>query len=291
MTIDVNFRVVWKKDKQKVGTVIEVIRSNKIRTFKILWDVDTDDLNDQNCANHTCKSNEIMEHYQLKTLSSFEKLLLVRQRDKIVENNLKQKWKILEQTSTTKTAIVTSHTACSDTNDDSKEVEPLIPNTILNNSTAKTLPESPSPVKVNKIKDSNSTDNRNILIDSFDFKTLPLIEPTFKLNKFCKFDRKTRVADTLSRFYYDIDNEKNGGEDDDDIHNPNFPYINKREMRFYFFNFGNELFENNLIQRLNEDNRQWKATEQYAASNKRWNELELINDLLGISLLDREYEK
>jgi hypothetical protein len=131
----------------------------------------------------------------------------------------------------------------------------------------------------------------NILIDSFDFKTLPLIEPTFKLNKFCKFDRKTRVAETLSRFYYDIDNEENGGEDDDDIHNPNFPYINKREMRFYFFNFGNELFENNLIQRLNEDNRQWKATEQYAASNKRWNELELMNDLLGISLLDREYEK
>jgi hypothetical protein len=74
--------------------------------------------------------------------------------------------------------------------------------------------------------------------------------------------RKTRVAETLSRFYYDIDNEENGGEDDDGIHNPNFPYINKREMRFYFFNFGNELFENNLIQRLNEDNRKQRNSTQ-----------------------------
>jgi hypothetical protein len=92
-----------------------------------------------------------------------------------------------------------------------------------------------------------------------------------------------------TRFYHDIDSEDSGGEDDEEIHNPNLPYITKREMRYYIFNFGNELFKNGLIQRLNKDNKQWKSSEQYAAANKKWIELDLINNLLRISLSDREY--
>jgi hypothetical protein len=115
-------------------------------------------------------------------------------------------------------------------------------------------------------------------------------EPSHKLHKFCKFNqRKMKVTASLSRFYHDNDSEDSGAEDDEEIHNPNLPYITKREMRYYIFNFGNELFKNGLIQRLNEDNKQWKSSEQYAAANKKWIELDLINNLLGISLSDREY--
>jgi uncharacterized protein YqgQ len=258
MTIEVNFRVVWKKDLRQKGTVKQIMQSGKIKTYIVIWDEPY--FFSGFSTERIFKSHELMELYKSNLLSKNEKDLSLLQRNATVEKNQKQKWEIEKIES----ALISENNT---------EV-PVFQKTTKSISIVSDLKCDLQPIES---------------VGKFVVQNHILIEPAYNCNKFCKFDKKLRVSATLSRFYHDTDSEESGADDDEEIHDPMFPYITKREMRFYIFNFTfKELYQNNLIRRLNEDNQQRKSSNDYKVLQRKDVEIDLMKRLLKMSLSSDE---
>jgi hypothetical protein len=94
MTIDVNFRVVLKKDNSFIGTVVEVKQIGKLKSYKIAWDRRSKNNDHLLLKEIFHKASDIIELYRLKTLNVNERNLLIQQRNKIVDSNLVKSWKL-----------------------------------------------------------------------------------------------------------------------------------------------------------------------------------------------------
>jgi hypothetical protein len=92
MTIEVNFRVVWKKDLRQKGTVKQIMQNGKIKTYIVIWDEPY--FFSGFSKERIFKSHELMELYKSNLLSKNEKDLSPLQRNATVEKNQKQKWEI-----------------------------------------------------------------------------------------------------------------------------------------------------------------------------------------------------
>lgn len=162
MTIENNFRVFLKKNAKQTGTVKEIHQTAKTKKYKILWD-EQDVLFGDNSERLFC-STEIMELYKLKTLSTNEKLVLLRQRDQIVEENVKVKWQqkrqiqnisttvngsvVVDDQLDTRTTHNTLTTIKTETNNTTTDTPPEL---FLKSASVKLLPTSTTTIITSKI--------------------------------------------------------------------------------------------------------------------------------------------
>jgi hypothetical protein len=265
MTIENNFRVFLKKNTKQTGTIKEIHQTAKIKKYKILWDEQDGGDNSERLF----YSTEIMELYKLKTLSTTEKLVLLRQRDQIVEENVKVKWQQKRQIPNISTTVNGSMVVDDDQLDDSTTHNTLtMIKTDTNCTTGETselflisasvelLPTSTTTIITSKINNKNYSTAELVSLT----KTL-VIEPSYIRHRFCKYTdfHTPRFSCSLSINTIDDENDDKDDNSDDDnkdgdeIYNPNYPHITKAMMREYIgiFTF-EELFRNDLLHRLNE---------------------------------------
>lgn len=236
MTIEVGYRVVFKKDSTKIGCVKEIKHVNKTKLFSIAWD----DLDFCCDPEKFFKAQEIMEHYKLKTLSGLERCALITERNLIVENKLLQ---------LSKRKLSQPHSQPHP----QPQCLSFSSNVAVNESTATKNPNELA-FKLNLIAAPALFSENNINSEerSFAVEKYPVIEPSYQVNKFCCFRNRVYVEASLG-WYYSDDRRNIDCEDDDEIFDAKFPYITKEMMRYYVSIYTyKELFKNNLIERINQ---------------------------------------
>jgi hypothetical protein len=269
MTIGINFRIYLKKDTTQKGTVKEITtQSNKTKTYRIVWD----DANFQGCQIETnvFKSSEIMELYKLKTLSENERNFLILERNRIVENNLKIMW----------------------SNKPPDQAHEVLAADIINSVVEENLKLETTKLSKN---DTKFCDDMVPSVGSLlaNFPTT-IIQPTYKMNRFCKHNntQNPRISASLRQYYCDdnSDDDEDCHDDDDEIYSPQFTNITKGQMRYFarLFTF-KALYQDNLLHRLNQSfecnttiNEDESTTNTDNTSG--YDALEAINNILKLSL-------
>jgi hypothetical protein len=273
MTIGINFRIYLKKDSTQKGTVKEITtQSNKTKTFRIVWD----DANFQGCQIETnvFKSSEIMELYKLKTLSENERNLLILERNRIVENNLKIMW----------------------SNKPPDQAHKVLAVDIINSVEENLKLETTNTNNNTKFSDDMVPSVGSLLAN---FPTT-IIQPPYKMNRFCKHNntQNPRISASLRQYYCDDSNDDDGDsdgdshDDDDEIYSPQFINITKGQMRYFvrLFTF-KALYRDNLLHRLNQSfeyNNNTTNNDDESTTNtdntSGYDALEAINNILKLSL-------